>query len=265
MENLEALYRRTIGLTDERKPAFSDLNTILERTARTMPFENLCIIENRVQPLTAQNLIDKLLVRREGGLCYELNTMLFLYLKAGGFDVELVRAIVYNPDTASYSAAGRTHVAILLHHEGLTYVVDTGFGGNLPLRPVPISGEVIASATGEFRIRPAEGDHAEHGDYSFEMRIRHRDDDWKLGYTFDSRRSIGLEECADIQRIITEHPASGFNKRPLVTRLTARGGVTLTDTSLTITEDGVVTKETFDPPLPPQRFDELIERHFGRS
>lgn len=48
---------------------------------------------------------------------------------------------------------GRTHVTILLKHEGQIYLIDTGFGGNLPLKPVPLNGETVISQNGEFRIK----------------------------------------------------------------------------------------------------------------
>ncbi len=50
--------------------------------------------------ITKQNLMNKILVRNESGLCYELNSFLYYFL------------------------------------------VDNGFGGNLPLRPLPPIGEV---------------------------------------------------------------------------------------------------------------------------
>jgi arylamine N-acetyltransferase len=39
----------------------------------------------------------------------------------------------------------RTHVASLLQYDGQMYLVDTGFGGNLPLKPVPLNGETTSS------------------------------------------------------------------------------------------------------------------------
>lgn len=258
VQDLDRLFRRRIGCPEDAVLTFDDLPLILERTGRTLPFENLRIIERRMLPITESNLIDKVLVSREGGLCYELNSLFCLFLQANGFDAVMARGIVYNHDQQAYTGTGRTHVNVLLRHEGQTYVIDTGFGGNLPLRPVPLSGESVSSASGEFRIRPAEGEHAAHGDYSFEMKQRYKDDDWRLGYTFDSRHPVGLAACGEIQGIIASHPDSGFNKRPLVTRLTERGSVTLTDTSLTITDEGRITKNTFEP----EQFGELLTKHF---
>ncbi|MFC7560436.1 arylamine N-acetyltransferase [Paenibacillus farraposensis] len=48
---------------------FENLDSVLEKTAREIPFENLCIIENRTTDITKENLIDKIIKRNEGGLC----------------------------------------------------------------------------------------------------------------------------------------------------------------------------------------------------
>jgi N-hydroxyarylamine O-acetyltransferase len=87
----------------------------------------------------------------------ELNALfrsiLYLFLIENGFNAVLTRGVVFNNDTQAYLTHGRTHVTILLTHEEQTYVIDTGFGGNLPLKPVPLTGETLATSNGEFRIK----------------------------------------------------------------------------------------------------------------
>ena len=126
----------------------------------------------------------------------------------------------------------------------------------MPLNPVPLTGETAASSNGQFRIKKVNG---EQGDYAIEMKLKHKDSDWRTGYVFDSKKTItDISECNAIQKIITEHQDSAFNKHPLITRLTNRGSVTLTNTSLTQWNDGIVTKEQIDS----ERFNELLNQHF---
>lgn len=155
-------------------------------------------------------------------------------------------------------ATGHTHVTLLLRHQGETYIVDTGFGIFLPLQPVPLRGDTVASHNGEFRVRPAIGENAVYGDFVFELKQRYKDPDWRIGYVFDSRHAITTAECEEIRQIIATHPASIFNKRPLVAKLTERGSITLTNMSLIVTEDGNVSKE----PVRPERFRDLLALHF---
>ena len=259
IDSLDTLFRERIGFSHRNTLTFDDLPALLTATSLALPFENLAVIERRGLPITHENLVEKSLFRNEGGLCYELNPLLYFFLLENGFDVSMRRGIVFSPETKTFAGTGPTHVTILLRHAGLAYLVDTGFGGYLPLRPVPLNGDTVISSNGEFRIRPAINENAMHGDLVFELKQRYKDDDWRVGYVFNSPHPISTVECEEIRKVIAEHPASIFNQRPLVTRLTERGSVTLTDTSLTLMENGSVTKELAEP----ERFRDLLALHFG--
>ncbi|WP_044640014.1 arylamine N-acetyltransferase family protein [Risungbinella massiliensis] len=257
MNELNSLFRKRIGISESENITFEILENVLEKTAKNIPFENLCIIEKKTRDITKENLIDKILVRKEGGLCYELNSLFYLFLIENGFKAVLARGIVYNQATQEFPTFGRTHVTIILMpQEEQTYLIDTGFGGNLPLKPVPLSGETVMSPNGEFRIKQVD---IPQGNYILEMKLKHKDTDWKIGYAFDSKTTItDVSEFNETQTIIVEHPDSPFNKTPLITRLTNEGNVTLTDTSVTQWINGVVIKEKIDT----VKFKELLKHHF---
>lgn len=258
MNGLNALFRTRIGISDNEPITWETLPVILDQTAKTIPFENFAIIHNRTKEINRQNLIDKMLIHREGGLCYELNSLLYLFLVENGFDAVPTRGVVYNHAARKYMTLGRTHVTILITHRGQTYLADTGFGGNLPLTPVPLSGEPVSSRNGQFRIvKGSTG----HGDYVLEMKLKHKDTDWRIGYAFDSRRPVAdVAEFNEIQTIIAKHEESPFNKTPLITKLTDSGNVTLTPATFTEWTDGAVRKEEMNP----AKFEERLKRHFGR-
>jgi N-hydroxyarylamine O-acetyltransferase len=256
---MHALLCKRIGFPVDEKVTFEALGRILEKTATTIPFENLSVIRMERKAITKENLIDKVLVRNEGGLCYELNTLLYYFLLEHGFHAIMVKGAVYNVEMQDFEEVGRTHAVILLTHEGKTYLVDTGFGGNLPLRPVPMSGEAVTSPNGEFRVEQMD---TEYGDHVLKIKIKHTDKDWRIGYAFDSKHPVQkAAELEEIQTIIAEHEKSPFNKKPLITRLTERGRLTLTEGSFTRWVDGQATKEEIDQ----ETFNELAKRHFGIS
>ncbi|SDC71789.1 N-hydroxyarylamine O-acetyltransferase [Paenibacillus sp. UNCCL117] len=258
MSELNTLFRSRIGLAEEAALTFASLDKVLEKTAKTIAFENLRIIEKRTQEISKANLINKILIHKEGGLCYELNTILYYFLMENGFEVRLARGIVYNQEAQEFPSLGRTHVFILLTHENQVYVVDTGFGGNLPLKPVPLNGEPVSSDNGDFRILREEG---EHGNFVLEMKVKDRDSAWKTGYAFDSKRTVTqLAEINAVQQLIVHDPRSSFNKSRMITRLTDQGNITLTETSLTRREGGQVTKQVIDS----TSFKDLLHRHFGQ-
>ena len=64
------LFRQRIGIPENKELTFKDLDYILEKTATVIPFENLRIIDACAEKITKENVMDKILVRNEGGLCY---------------------------------------------------------------------------------------------------------------------------------------------------------------------------------------------------
>ncbi len=254
---IDQLFRKRIGYSEGKKIRFADLPELLKKVALTIPFENLCIIRGARLPLTNESLVEKILKKNEGGLCYELNPLLYMFLRENDFHVSLVRGVVYNQNAQEWSSTGRTHAAILLEEAECKYLVDTGFGGNLPLVPVPLSGETVQSMTGEFRVTKTENSF---GDYLFEMKRKDKDDDWTVGYVFDSKETVTeLAKLEEMQTIIIESEASSFNKGPLITKLTEEGSMTLTDKSFTRWRKGRMTKEDISE----ESFKELAKEHFG--
>src|SRR5688572_6855173 len=113
MELLDSLFRKRVGYGPNPKLTFEDLPSLLAATSLALPFENLAIIERRGWSITRENLVEKLLSRSEGGLCYELNPLLYFFLLDNGFDVSMVRGIVYDSETKTFVATGHTHVTLL--------------------------------------------------------------------------------------------------------------------------------------------------------
>ncbi|WP_284037751.1 arylamine N-acetyltransferase [Neobacillus sp. 114] len=258
MGELNLLFRKRIGYPQDETVTFEKVDTILEKTAKSIPFENLCIITNKTAAISKENLKNRILLKNEGGLCYDLNTILYYFLIENGFNVSLVQGVVYNHNAKEWSSTGRTHVAIVITHNGQCFLIDTGFGGNLPLKPVPFSGEIVTSQNGEFRVEQSD---TEHGNYIFHIKLKHKDQDWKVGYAFNTRKSVDESDLNEVQKIIIEHPESSFNKKPLITRFTDRGNLILTDTSLTEWANGKMIKKDIDP----QQFKLIAKEQFGIS
>ncbi len=87
-------YLRRIGLTDRPEPTFADLCRLHRSHLETVPFENLDIHLGVPIVLDPERLLDKIVDRRRGGFCYELNTVFGLLLESLGFSVTVVEARV---------------------------------------------------------------------------------------------------------------------------------------------------------------------------
>ncbi|CAM3844732.1 arylamine N-acetyltransferase family protein [Mesobacillus zeae] len=257
MPDIDLLFRQRIGFPEDEEITVDNLEVVLELTAKSIPFENICVINNNVMVMNETNLVDKILQHNEGGLCYELNAILYLFLRENGLNVQLVRGTVYNKENGSFSPTGKTHVATVLINGNERYLIDTGFGGNLPLVLVPFDGKVVRSWNGEFRVRKED---SEHGDYFLELKLKHKDDEWRKGYAFDSRQQmVNWDDLNVVQQIIVEHPQSPFNKKPLLTKFTDGGNIILTKNSFIKWENGKMTKEE----ITEEKFESLAKAHFS--
>ncbi|MCH8305238.1 MAG: arylamine N-acetyltransferase [Candidatus Marinimicrobia bacterium] len=62
----------------------------------TVPFENLSIHAGEPIVLEDDALFEKIVARRRGGFCYELNGLFAALLRASGFNVSMLSARVAN-------------------------------------------------------------------------------------------------------------------------------------------------------------------------
>ncbi|MGV2541386.1 arylamine N-acetyltransferase, partial [Bacillus pumilus] len=79
-----------------------------------------------------------LLEGERGGLCYDLNPLLYYVYNEAGLAVQLVQGSVYNKEACTLAIEG-TLAAIPLNHHNECFLIDAGFGANSPLEPEPFT------------------------------------------------------------------------------------------------------------------------------
>ena len=87
-----SLYTRRIEYEGSLEPSFATLRALHLAHLRTVPFENLDIHLGRPIRLDRAALFDKIVKRRRGGFCYELNGLFASLLQRLGFIVTLLSA-----------------------------------------------------------------------------------------------------------------------------------------------------------------------------
>src|SRR5215831_2035740 len=97
-EGLLRAYLRRIGTKHPGSSSAAALRALHKDHQLTVPFENLSIHLDEPISLNDADLIDKIVARRRGGFCYELNGAFALLLEALGFEVRRVAARVYGSD-----------------------------------------------------------------------------------------------------------------------------------------------------------------------
>ena len=88
-------YLDRVGITAPAVGDAAGLRTLHRAHQLTVPFENLSIHLAEPISLDERDLIDKIVRRRRGGFCYELNGAFALLLEALGAQVSRVAARVY--------------------------------------------------------------------------------------------------------------------------------------------------------------------------
>ncbi|MBW3493263.1 arylamine N-acetyltransferase [Bacillus sp. FDAARGOS_1420] len=250
MTDLQNYFLSRLQMSPKEDIQFNDLHEILLQMGRLLPYENIDVMEGGFREISRTNIQDKLLLNNRGGLCYELNSLLFYFLYDCGFDVYRVAGTVYDLNGDKWKPDDG-HVIIILRHEGQKYIIDGGFASHLPLHPVPFNDEVISSQTGKYRIRKQD---TEKGTYLLEMRKGENgetaqflgsepSDTWRTGYAF-TLDEIDTNKVNDIQDIIVHHPESPFNKGHIICKLTESGHVSLTRQNFTKTHKGQKIKRS---------------------
>lgn len=130
------LYLSKLGLTVQ-KPSLSYLNDIIASHQKTISFNNLAVFYNpgKILNLDLDPLFEKVVVRNEGGYCFENNKTFFYLLKELGFDVEAKSARVIYDKTGDVP---RTHRTTVVTIEGKRYLTDVGFGKDVPPEAIPV-------------------------------------------------------------------------------------------------------------------------------
>ena len=169
--------------------------------------------------------VRKVVVRRRGGFCYELNGAFAALLRSMGFRVTLLSARV-----ARHAGGWGPEFDHLTLRVDLAepWLVDVGFGESF-LEPLRIElGCEQVDPGGWFRLMQSD-DH-----WQLE---KSEPESWKRQYsfTFQPRR---LEEFAGMCHYHQTSPESSFTQKRICTRATPEGRITLADKKLIVTSNG---------------------------
>ena len=141
-------YPQRIGYDGPVAPTLECLTGVRRAHALTIPYENLDIQLGRPVWLDIDRIVEKIVTRRRGGWCYEMNTLLAHALRAIGFDVRLVTGGIHRSERGD--AALGNHILVLVDLDR-TYIADLGLGDGLR-EPVPLAEGVHAQGRLSFGL-----------------------------------------------------------------------------------------------------------------
>lgn len=145
-------YLCRIGLGGFRpQPTAEGLSALQFAQMTSIAFENIDVLSGEVPKLDDQSVWEKLVARRRGGYCLELNHLFGQALENLGF---AIRPVLGRVRMGAPAGGPRAHHAFVVTIDGAEWLADTGFGGPAPVRPVRLGKEAEQMIGGErFRIR----------------------------------------------------------------------------------------------------------------
>ncbi|KAI4894129.1 hypothetical protein NFI96_000313 [Prochilodus magdalenae] len=186
-------YLARIGCSSPCGPTLETLRRLHLNHLLTVPFEDLSIHSGERVKLELPLLYDKLVCRRRGGFCYEINGLFSWLLSQLGYKVHILAAQVKNRFTGAYGPP-LDHFIIMVTLDGHRWLCDVGFGSGFQL---PLSLETDSpqrQSHGVYRLRTQdklifvevqlegdavknpEGDTAWNALYKFTLEPRQRED-----------------------------------------------------------------------------------------
>ncbi len=243
-----AAYLDRIKVTQTPRPDLYFLQELHRQHVFHVPFENLDIHLSRTVSLAPDGLFDKIVRRRRGGYCFELNGLFQLLLDALGFRVYSAAArVLFGTETIP----PRSHRLLIVTLDGEDWVVDVGFGAFGLIEPIPLH-------TG-----------LEHRQFTDRFRL---EQDSLLGYVFQSYHDGGWHNqyafTTDLHHPVdfafanyyhSHSPQSIFTQKRLCQLPTPEGRKRLEDTTLSHTINGVTETLALESE---QDFLQALKTHF---
>jgi N-hydroxyarylamine O-acetyltransferase len=201
-------------------PTFESLQGLQLSHLLSVPFENLSIHANEPILLQEEALFDKIVLRRRGGFCYELNGLFAALLRLLGFNVTMLSAGVAK--AAGGFGPEFDHMTLMVSLED-RWLVDVGFGDTFR-QPLLIDRR-DAQLQGERSYQIDDG-----GNYLL-LQESQDDSGWKPQYRF-TLQSHELVDFAEMCHYHQTSSESSFTQRRICSLARPDGRVTLSDMRL---------------------------------
>ncbi len=205
-------YLRRIGLAKRPAPTLAGLVTVHRAHLLAVPYENFDVQLGRPVTTSIPAIYEKIVTRRRGGWCYEMNGILGWALGELGFCVTRATGAVMR--AAAGDAVVGNHLVLRVELAEGTYLADVGFGDGA-LEPFAV-GEGAFTCNGfPFSVARADGDwwrlinHPVGGAPSFDFHLAPADE------TMLAAQCAGLQTSAQspfVQNAVAfRHMAGGFH------------------------------------------------------
>jgi N-hydroxyarylamine O-acetyltransferase len=243
-------YLERIGNPKVTGPNLETLDALILAQQRSVPFENLDVYDAGADiSLEITQLYDKIVTRRRGGYCFELNSLFYSLLKSLGFDCHPVAARVV---WFAQGVMPISHRATVVTIGGVRYFCDVGFGGPSPNRALKLDTEEPQSCgANTFKFEKKDGKNF------IIYRLTDTGKEQLLMFSDEPYEPVDFLAFNEYQ---SKNKNSGFKRMRMLNLSTADGAISLNDRTLRIHKNGEVTETVLDTE---DKLRQAIKEHYG--
>lgn len=229
-------YLERIGYPGEARADLASVTEMMRRQLFTVPFENLDVQAGKIVSLVPEDIVAKIVGRRRGGYCYEVNGLFAMVLETLGVPWRFVGA---RPMT--YPARRpKTHVVIIATLDGEEWLIDLGFGSYGMRAPMRLSQTDVDVEQDHdtFRLtRPNEHE------YILQARV---EGEWANQFSFDLWPAEWID-FMPANYFNSTHPDALFVKMPVVLLFDPEGRSMLVGDTLKTVTRGQMQQRQISP------------------
>lgn len=235
-------YFERIAYEGEAQADVETLRKLVCQQLRTVPFENTEVQAGRIPSLSLEDIVDKIIIQRRGGYCYEINGLFSMALTAIGFEWYFAGARpMFYPERRP-----KTHMVLIVKAEGKEYLCDAGFGGYGLRAPMAIEEGETSQDGDRFRMELI------NGEYVLSSMVQ---GEWQRQYGF-AMQSQEWIEFSLANYFNATSPDTIFTQKKLAIMQTVNGRKILLDNELKLIENGVLKKLDVN-------YDTALQEYFG--
>ncbi|RWS21964.1 acetyltransferase-like protein [Leptotrombidium deliense] len=172
-------YLSRIDVAECDNKSYDFLATIQRNHVLNIDFSNLHMIAGKELRWQLSDAFEDILLKRCGGVCFELNNLMYLLLLSLNFDVILMAA----PHVRRRGDTTVDHAACLVKIDGCQYLVDVADGYYSSRIPVNLNGDVVEDINFSYKV-------ANDG-HKYTLKVK-ENDEWNDRYTFNLKpKTIG--------------------------------------------------------------------------
>lgn len=229
-------YLDRIGFQGPRRPTLDTLEAVHALHPAAIPFENLNPLLGWPVALDIESIQSKLVTGGRGGWCFEHNTLFRHALEALGFNVTSLGARVIWNVLPGTPVGPRSHMVLRVDLNGLPYLADVGFGGNVLTAPLRLEPHTAQSTPHEpHRLTPLENGFALEASIGAE---------WNPFYRFTLEPQFPSDYEVS-NWYLCHHPSSFFRHTLMAARAMPEARYALRNNGLAIHRNGQTEKRTF--------------------